>query len=86
MTKIKSDEEKKSPALCRLARIEGQIKGVRRMIEERTDCLEIINQISAVREAVAQLGVELLKDDIACKWDEKKTIDEAYLKNLFKMQ
>jgi DNA-binding FrmR family transcriptional regulator len=46
----------------------------------------VITQISAIREAVAMLGVELLKDDITCKWDGKKKIDEAYLKGLFKMQ
>jgi DNA-binding FrmR family transcriptional regulator len=56
------------------------------MIEGKQDCLDIITQISAIREAVAMLGVELLKDDIACKWDGKKKIDEAYLKSLFRMK
>lgn len=77
---------KASPVLSRIARIEGQLKGVRRMVEEKQDCLQVITQIQAIREAVAMLGVELLKDDIACKWDGKKGIDEAYLKSLFKMQ
>mgnify|MGYP002398616729 CR=1 FL=1 len=75
-----------SPVLSRIARIEGQLKGIRRMVEEKKECLDIITQISAIREAVAMLGVELLKDDITCKWDGKKKIDEAYLKSLFKMQ
>ncbi|MBP7822488.1 MAG: metal-sensitive transcriptional regulator [Candidatus Moranbacteria bacterium] len=79
-------EEKKSPILSRIARIEGQLKGIRRMVEEKKDCLDVIAQISAIREAVAMLGVELLKDDFACKWEGKKKIDEAYLKSLFKMQ
>lgn len=79
-------EEKKSPILSRIARIEGQLKGIRRMVEENKDCLDVIAQISAIREAVAMLGVELLKDDFACKWEGKKKIDEAYLKSLFKMQ
>lgn len=56
------------------------------MVEENTECLDIIAQISAIREAVAMLGVELLKDDFVCKWEGKKKIDEAYLKSLFKMQ
>lgn len=77
---------KSSPVLSRIARIEGQLKGVRRMVEEKQDCLQVITQIQAIREAVAMLGVELLKDDIACKWDGKKGIDEAYLKSLFRMQ
>ncbi len=71
---------------ARIARIEGQLRGIRRMIEEKNECLDIIAQISAIREAVAMLGVELLKDDFVCKWEGKKKIDEAYLKNLFKMQ
>lgn len=75
-----------SPVVARIARIEGQLKGVRRMVEEKQDCLGVITQIQAIREAVAMLGVELLKDDIACKWDGKKKIDEAYLKSLFRMQ
>jgi len=78
--------KKTSPILSRIARIEGQLRGVRRMVEEEQDCLSVITQITAIREAVAMLGVELLKDDIACKWDGKKKIDEAYLRSLFKMQ
>ncbi len=72
--------------LARIARIEGQLRGIRKMLEGEHECLAIITQISAVREAVAMLGVELLKDDIACKWEGKRKIDEAYLKNLFRMQ
>lgn len=72
--------------LARISRIEGQLRGIRRMVEEHTECLDIIAQISAIREAVAMLGVELLKDDFVCKWEGKKKIDEAYLKSLFKMQ
>ncbi len=72
--------------LARISRIEGQLRGIRRMVEENTECLDIIAQISAIREAVAMLGVELLKDDFVCKWEGKKKIDEAYLKSLFKMQ
>jgi DNA-binding FrmR family transcriptional regulator len=81
-----STTKKTSPVLSRIARIEGQLKGVKRMVEEKKDCLSVITQITAIREAVAMLGVELLKDDISCKWDGKKKIDEAYLKSLFRMQ
>lgn len=72
--------------LARIARVEGQLRGIRRMVEQHDECLDIIAQISAIREAVAMLGVELLKDDFVCKWEGKKKIDEAYLKSLFKMQ
>jgi DNA-binding FrmR family transcriptional regulator len=76
----------RAAVLSRIARIEGQLRGVRRMVEKDDECLDIIAQISAIREAVAMLGVELLKDDFVCKWEGKKKIDEAYLKSLFKMQ
>ncbi len=88
---LKKLETKKSntgraAVLARIARVEGQLRGIRRMVEQGDECLDIIAQISAIREAVAMLGVELLKDDFVCKWEGKKKIDEAYLKSLFKMQ
>ena len=86
LKKIAKKKETKSPIESRLARIEGQLRGIRRMVTEKQDCLAIITQVTAIREAVAMLGVELLKDDITCKWDGKRKIDEAYLKSLFRMQ
>ena len=86
MTLGKTAKSERAKMLSRIARIEGQLRGVRRMVEDGKECLDVITQISAIREAVAMLGVELLKDDILCKWDGRKKIDEAYLKNLFKMQ
>ena len=79
----KTDREK---MIARIARIEGQLRGIRRMVEGESECLSVITQISAVREAVAMLGVELLKNDIACKWDGKQKISESYLKSLFRMK
>lgn len=76
----------KNALFLRLARIEGQLQGIRRMVEEEKECLDIIAQISAIREAVSMLGVELLKNDFVCKWEGKRKIDEAYLKSLFKMK
>jgi len=81
--KTKNKEEK---IFSRIARIEGQLRGIRKMVEGDKKCLDIIAQILAIREAAAMLGVELLKNDIVCKWDGKKKIDETYLKNLFKMR
>ena len=91
MTKPIVSTQKKSSfgreaVMARIARVEGQLRGIRRMVEQQDECLDIIVQISAIREAVAMLGVELLKDDFVCKWDGKKKVDEAYLKSLFKMQ
>lgn len=81
-----TEDQAKKKILSRINRVEGQLRGIRRMVEGSGECLDIITQISAVREAVAMLGVELLKNDFACKWDGKKKVDEAYLKSLFKMK
>jgi DNA-binding FrmR family transcriptional regulator len=44
----------------RVNRIVGQVSGIQRMIEEDRYCVDILNQISAVRSALDALGVELL--------------------------
>lgn len=43
----------------RLARIEGQVRGVRRMVSEDEYCIDILTQLSAVRSALDQFGAEL---------------------------
>jgi CsoR family transcriptional regulator, copper-sensing transcriptional repressor len=86
MPKQSKPKTKQSPSLTRLARIEGQLRGVRRMMEEGAECGEIITQISAIKEAVSMLGAEILKDEIVCRIDEKKDIDDTYLKNLIRMK
>jgi len=84
--KIPSKRDATKQALDRLARIEGQIRGLRAMIEEKNDCLDVITQVSAIREAVNMLGVQLLRDDLVCKFDGAKKLDEAYLRTIFKMK
>lgn len=84
--KLDKKSDGKIALLGRLSRIEGQLQGIRRMVDGEKECLDIIAQISAIREAVAMLGVELLKNDFVCKWEGKRKIDETYLKTLFKMQ
>jgi len=50
--------------LKRLSRIEGQIRGIQRMIRERRSCDEILVQISAVRSALSGVAVKLLEDHV----------------------
>lgn len=45
----------------RLKRVEGQAKGIQRMIEEGRECLEVLNQLAAVKAAVNALSGELLE-------------------------
>jgi CsoR family transcriptional regulator, copper-sensing transcriptional repressor len=44
----------------RVKRISGQVGGIQRMLEEKRYCVDILNQIAAVRSALDALGVELL--------------------------
>jgi DNA-binding FrmR family transcriptional regulator len=46
--------------VSRVKRIAGQVAGVERMLDEKRYCLDILNQIAAVRSALDALGVELL--------------------------
>ena len=45
----------------RLRRIEGQVRGVQRMLDEDRDCREIVQQLAAVRAAVQQAGLEVMR-------------------------
>ncbi len=73
-------ETQESVAL-RLRRIEGQIRGIQRMVETGRDCREIINQIAAVKAALGSLNAVVLEcfvrqclEDPACSRDQ--TADE----------
>lgn len=50
--------------LQRLRRIEGQVRGLQRMIEEDRYCLDILYQLMAVRAALEQVGLTLLEDHL----------------------
>ena len=61
----------------RLKRIEGQVRGVQRMIEEGRDCRAVIQQLSAVRSAVHQVGLEVMRVYASqCLYDPAEEMDE----------
>jgi len=47
--------------LARVSRIEGQVRGIRRMIEEREYCIDIITQIQAAQSALGAVGRKILE-------------------------
>ena len=49
----------------RLGRIEGQVRGLSKMVEEERYCIDIVTQISAVRAALRRVEEEVLKDHVA---------------------
>lgn len=51
----------------RVRRIEGQARGIERMMDEGRDCAEIVTQIAALRAAVDRLGYQLIRTNLrAC--------------------
>lgn len=56
--------ESKDGLLRRLRRIEGQVRGIARMVEEDKYCIEILDQITAVTAGLEKVGLHLLSDHI----------------------
>ena len=59
----RSDEEKK-PLLNRLSRIEGQVRGLRVMIEEDRYCLDEMQQINAITAALREVGLAIIAQHV----------------------
>lgn len=55
----------KASVLKRLRRIEGQVRGLSRMVEADRYCIDIVTQLSAVRAALRRAEEEILADHIA---------------------
>ena len=58
-------EPAKASCLKRLSRIEGQVRGLARMVEEDRYCIDIVTQISAVRAALRRVEEEVLREHIS---------------------
>ena len=54
----------KTACVKRLNRIEGQVRGIARMIEDDRYCIDIVTQISAVRAALRRLEEQILHDHV----------------------
>ncbi|MEJ5187564.1 MAG: metal-sensitive transcriptional regulator, partial [Candidatus Geothermincolales bacterium] len=55
----KSDDTKEA-ILRRLRRVEGQVRGVIRMVEEGKDCEEVLTQVAAARSAMDRVGIQII--------------------------
>ena len=58
------DADGKSRNLKRLRRIEGQVRGIQKMVEEDRYCADILTQISSVHEALRSVGRELMRNHL----------------------
>jgi DNA-binding FrmR family transcriptional regulator len=54
----------KAKLLNRLSRIEGQVRGLARMVEEERYCVDVLTQLQAARAALARVETEMLKDHL----------------------
>ena len=61
--KQRSEQETKD-LMTRLSRIEGQVRGIKNMVEEERYCVDILNQVSAVRAALNSFNKELLASHV----------------------
>ena len=57
--------DNKDAMLRRLARVEGQVRGLQRMVESDTYCIDVLTQISAATRALQAVALELLEDHLS---------------------
>lgn len=57
--------EHKGEVQKRLRRIEGQVRGLQRMVDEDTYCIDVLTQVSAATRALQAVALELLGDHLA---------------------
>ncbi|MEA5151743.1 MAG: metal-sensing transcriptional repressor [Oscillospiraceae bacterium] len=82
LTKQRSDEEYKS-LVHRLSRIEGQIRGIRGMLERSAYCPEILAQVAAANAALNSFSRELLSNHIrTCVVDDVRAGNDATIDEL----
>jgi DNA-binding FrmR family transcriptional regulator len=70
----------KEQLLKRLARVEGQVRGVERMVEDDRYCIDVLTQIQAIQAALDRVALGLLDDHarhcVAGAPDEREKLDE----------
>jgi DNA-binding FrmR family transcriptional regulator len=77
-TRVAREDDEKARLLARLRRIEGQIKGLQRMVEEDRYCVDILGQIASAHEALRSVGKQLLRGHLAhCVTTALRSGDEA---------
>ena len=70
-------QKDKAGLVKRLHRIEGQVRGIEKMVEDDRYCIDILTQIAAVRTALEQVGTKLLEGHVThCVADALASGDE----------
>ncbi len=82
--KIRSNEEKRA-LINRLSRIEGQVRGIKGMIENDKYCIDVLTQVSAVASAISSFSKEILEEHIrTCVRDGVKNGDDEKVEELIR--
>jgi len=68
----------------RLKRIEGQARGIARMIEDGRDCVEVVQQLAAMRAAVDSLSAELVQVMVEECWQRDAVANSKVLSQVIK--
>jgi DNA-binding FrmR family transcriptional regulator len=83
------DEEQRKKLLNRLSRVRGQVDAVSRMVEERSECVQIVMQISAATGALSKVAqlllIEHVRDTLGDAAQSNATEREAMLADLIKL-
>jgi DNA-binding FrmR family transcriptional regulator len=70
--------QRREDVLLRLRRIEGQVRGVQRMVEDGRDCREIVTQVAAIKSALASVNSQVLQCYASnCLGDEEQPRDRT---------
>jgi DNA-binding FrmR family transcriptional regulator len=73
------DDDVKAELQRRLARIEGQVRGIRNMLAEDRECRDVVTQIAAAAKALEQVGFRLVASGLtSCLQDPAKAEAEGY--------
>ncbi len=73
----------KAVLIKRLNRIEGQVRGISRMLAEDTYCIDVLTQIGAIKSAIDRVGMLLLEDHIKhCVTESVRAGEEARVDEL----
>jgi DNA-binding FrmR family transcriptional regulator len=68
----------KDDYLKRLRRVEGQVRGLQRMVEQDTYCIDVLTQVAAVTKALQAVSLGLLEDHVAhCVVEAARESDDA---------
>jgi len=79
-------DQDRERVLNRLRRVEGQVRGLQRMIEEDKECEQVLTQLSAVKSALDRVGIHLISHRMKeCLETSSPQVDEAAMEQAFEI-